>query len=165
VPNRIALPSLVAVVVALTGCSASQKSFYASPAKIKDTQLCRTYLEAAEKGDMTFAGDVAKEAIARELTLEQCQRKVATENGVLVATALIATAVGVGVACRDGCSGGGYYAPTRAAYATDYDCLGGGGDGPYYVQGPFRLTGPDVYGLDADHDGIACELGEGGFGT
>jgi len=41
--------------------------------------------------------------------------------------------------------------------ASDYDCAGGGGNGPYYVRGPFRVVGSDPYRLDADHDGIACE--------
>jgi hypothetical protein len=40
---------------------------------------------------------------------------------------------------------------------SDYDCAGGGGNGPYYVRGPFRVVGTDHYRLDADHDGIACE--------
>lgn len=41
--------------------------------------------------------------------------------------------------------------------ASDVDCAGGSGDGPKYVQGPLRVTGRDVYGLDRDRDGIACE--------
>jgi hypothetical protein len=40
---------------------------------------------------------------------------------------------------------------------SDYDCAGGSGNGPYYVRGPFRVVGRDHFGLDADHDGIACE--------
>jgi hypothetical protein len=39
----------------------------------------------------------------------------------------------------------------------DYDCAGGSGNGPYYVSGPFRVVGNDHYGLDSDHDGVACE--------
>jgi hypothetical protein len=39
----------------------------------------------------------------------------------------------------------------------DVDCAGGSGDGPYYVKGPIRVVGPDVYKLDADKDGLACE--------
>ena len=39
----------------------------------------------------------------------------------------------------------------------DVDCAGGSGNGPRYVQGPITVTGPDIYGLDADHDGIGCE--------
>lgn len=40
---------------------------------------------------------------------------------------------------------------------SDYDCAGGSGNGPYYVRGPFRVVGTDHFGLDADHDGTACE--------
>lgn len=42
---------------------------------------------------------------------------------------------------------------------SDVDCAGGSGDGPYYVSGPITVVGPDVYRLDSDHDGIACENG------
>lgn len=41
--------------------------------------------------------------------------------------------------------------------ASDVDCAGGSGNGPAYVQGPIRVTGDDVYGLDNDGDGVACE--------
>lgn len=40
--------------------------------------------------------------------------------------------------------------------ASDYDCVGGGGDGPRYVQGPVYVTGSDPYNLDGDGDGVAC---------
>lgn len=39
----------------------------------------------------------------------------------------------------------------------DYDCAGGSGDGPNYVDGPIQITGGDRYGLDADGDGVGCE--------
>jgi micrococcal nuclease len=39
---------------------------------------------------------------------------------------------------------------------SDYDCIGGSGDGPYYT-GRVQVVGPDDYGLDRDHDGIGCE--------
>lgn len=41
--------------------------------------------------------------------------------------------------------------------ASDVDCAGGSGNGPEYVQGPIKVIGTDIYGLDADDDGIACE--------
>ena len=41
--------------------------------------------------------------------------------------------------------------------ASDVDCAGGGGNGPEYVRGPIRVIGNDIYGLDRDGDGIACE--------
>lgn len=40
--------------------------------------------------------------------------------------------------------------------ASDYDCAGGSGNGPAYT-GTVRVTGPDIYGLDRDGDGIGCE--------
>jgi len=40
--------------------------------------------------------------------------------------------------------------------ASDYDCAGGSGNGPAYT-GPVRVTGVDIYGLDADGDGYGCE--------
>ena len=41
--------------------------------------------------------------------------------------------------------------------ASDYDCAGGGGDGPYFVYRVLRVVGPDVFRLDRDKDGLACE--------
>ena len=41
--------------------------------------------------------------------------------------------------------------------ASDVDCAGGKGDGPVYVMGPIYIIGVDVYGLDRDGDGKACE--------
>ena len=40
--------------------------------------------------------------------------------------------------------------------ASDYDCLGGTGDGPAFT-GFVRVTGSDPYGLDSDGDGFGCE--------
>jgi hypothetical protein len=40
---------------------------------------------------------------------------------------------------------------------SDVDCAGGTGNGPCYVRGPIRVTGEDVYDLDRDGDGVACE--------
>ena len=41
--------------------------------------------------------------------------------------------------------------------ASDVDCADGGGNGPAYVKGPIRVLGKDIYGLDRDGDGVACE--------
>lgn len=41
--------------------------------------------------------------------------------------------------------------------ASDVDCAGGSGDGPIYIIGQVQVIGSDVYGLDADHNGIGCE--------
>ena len=49
------------------------------------------------------------------------------------------------------------YAGACVPIASDVDCAGGKGNGPAYVRGPVQVVGRDVYGLDADHDGIGCE--------
>jgi Lamin Tail Domain/Glucodextranase, domain B len=41
--------------------------------------------------------------------------------------------------------------------ATDYDCAGGEGDGPEYVEGPITIVGEDRFDLGANEDGVACE--------
>lgn len=41
--------------------------------------------------------------------------------------------------------------------ASDVDCAGGSGNGPEYVEGPVRVIGDDIYDLDRDGNGTACE--------
>jgi hypothetical protein len=42
--------------------------------------------------------------------------------------------------------------------ASDVDCAGGPGNGPVYATAKrFQVVGPDVFDLDRDGDGIACE--------
>jgi hypothetical protein len=41
--------------------------------------------------------------------------------------------------------------------ASDVDCAGGSGNGPAYVSGPIQVVGTDIYGLDRDGDGVACQ--------
>ena len=40
--------------------------------------------------------------------------------------------------------------------ASDYDCIGGSGNGPKYT-GTVYVIGPDVFDLDRDGDGVGCE--------
>jgi hypothetical protein len=40
---------------------------------------------------------------------------------------------------------------------SDVDCAGGSGNGPSYFGGVAKVTGDDVYDLDRDGDGYACE--------
>lgn len=56
---------------------------------------------------------------------------------------------------QDGCDPN--YADACVPIASDVDCAGGSGNGPEYVQGPLRVVGTDIYGLDRDGDGIACD--------
>jgi hypothetical protein len=40
---------------------------------------------------------------------------------------------------------------------SDVDCAGGSGNGPSYADGPVDVLGADIYDLDRDSDGVACE--------
>ncbi len=49
------------------------------------------------------------------------------------------------------------YADACVPIASDVDCAWGSGDGPAYFDGVARVVGRDVYDLDRDGDGYACE--------
>lgn len=49
------------------------------------------------------------------------------------------------------------YSGACVPIASDVDCAGGSGNGPEYVSGPVYVVGDDVYKLDRDGDGVACE--------
>ena len=49
------------------------------------------------------------------------------------------------------------YALVCVPIASDVDCAGGQGNGPAYVRGPVQVIGVDIYELDREGDGIACE--------
>jgi hypothetical protein len=60
---------------------------------------------------------------------------------------------GGGATCTPG------YSPCLPVGPSDYDCFGGGGNGPAYTKPgvTYRVTGSDPYGLDGDNDGFGCE--------
>jgi hypothetical protein len=61
---------------------------------------------------------------------------------------------GGGTTCTTG------YSPCLVWHGgADYDCYGGGGNGPYYTAPgvTYKVTGSDPYGLDGDNDGWGCE--------
>jgi hypothetical protein len=49
------------------------------------------------------------------------------------------------------------YSGACVPIASDVDCAGGNGNGPEYVAGPVYVIGRDIYKLDRDGDGTACE--------
>jgi hypothetical protein len=54
----------------------------------------------------------------------------------------------------DGCDPN--YADACVPIDSDVDCAGGKGNGPSYFDGVARVVGSDIYGLDGDEDGFAC---------
>lgn len=49
------------------------------------------------------------------------------------------------------------YAEACVPIASDVDCAWGSGNGPAYFDGVARVVGIDIYELDRDGDGYACE--------
>jgi hypothetical protein len=49
------------------------------------------------------------------------------------------------------------YSGACVPIADDVDCAGGSGNGPAYVDGPVTVVGNDIYDLDRDGDGTACD--------
>ena len=68
--------------------------------------------------------------------------------------ALLATGL-AGTARAQGCDEN--YQGACVPVASDVDCAGGNGNGPEYVAGPVYVVGRDIYKLDRDGDGVACE--------
>jgi FlgD Ig-like domain len=68
--------------------------------------------------------------------------------------AVITDANGNPEPCTGGCTPG--YTPCIPP-GPDVDCADGSGNGPRYVQGPITVTGPDIYGLDRDGNGVGCQ--------
>jgi hypothetical protein len=49
------------------------------------------------------------------------------------------------------------YADACVPISSDVDCAAGSGNGPAYFDGIARVVGSDIYDLDRDGDGYACE--------
>jgi hypothetical protein len=114
--------------------------------------------------DPTLAKGTAKlrrHGVAGVMTLTY---RVTITNGVrtgkklvrkVVITAPVTRVIAVGTKQAPQCDPN--YSGACVPIASDVDCAGGSGNGPAYVQGPVRVVGTDIYGLDANGDGIGCE--------
>lgn len=72
-------------------------------------------------------------------------------------TASPATTAALRVAASTGCHPS-YTGACLPPNASDVDCAGGSGNGPVYAtEKNFGVVGPDVFDLDRDGDGVACE--------
>lgn len=64
-------------------------------------------------------------------------------------------AIGTKKASSSGCDPN--YSGACVPIASDVDCAGGSGNGPAFVDGPVHVIGSDIYDLDRDGDGVACD--------
>lgn len=93
--------------------------------------------------------EVSREQIAQGVSLAPIDE--VTSVGTYVPPAPIAAAPAPGGGCDSN------YAGQCVPIASDVDCGGGSGNGPAYVWGPVTVVGSDIYDLDRDGDGIACD--------
>lgn len=72
-----------------------------------------------------------------------------------IVTGFFGVPAGIGAKAQVGCHPS-YRGACIPISASDVDCYGGTGNGPYYV-GRVVVVGPDVFDLDRDNDGIGCD--------
>lgn len=118
---------------------------------------------AAEKAAAEKAA--AKKAAAEQAAAEKAAAEQAAAQAAAAAQAKAAQEAAAAEAARRQAAAPPPAAPSGCdpnysgcvPIASDVDCAGGSGNGPAYVNGPIGVTGSDVYRLDSDGDGIACE--------
>jgi hypothetical protein len=101
---------------------------------------------------MVDGEEVSRELVSEQVTTPPVGQVVA--NGTYVAPPPPAPAPAPAQPAG-GCDSN--YADACVPVSSDVDCAGGGGNGPAYFDGVARIVGRDVYDLDADGDGLACE--------
>jgi hypothetical protein len=111
-----------------------------------DGQQTNTYRVTTRAG-----AEVAREVVSQIVTVQPVTQvtSVGTRQPAPVAPAPVADPVG------GGCDPN--YEGQCVPIASDVDCAGGSGNGPAYTPGPVYVVGTDVYDLDRDGDGIACD--------
>jgi hypothetical protein len=111
-----------------------------------------------EKGDteVRTKGVAGLRTITYEVTLTDGKETARKQISSVVTKKPVTKVVAVGSKT----SGGGGCSPNYSGcvpIASDVDCAGGSGDGPAYVDGPVDVIGSDIYRLDNDKDGVACD--------
>ncbi|MFF5100141.1 MULTISPECIES: hypothetical protein [Actinosynnema] len=142
-PLLISAGVVLALMVAMLAVNARQQSSQAgsvAPLSTTGSTAPRTTTTTATTTTTTttFAAPVTTEELVPPVSLV-----VPPLGGTAAAPA------------NDGCHPN--YADACVPIADDVDCEGGSGNGPAYVRGPVRVVGDDVYDLDRDRDGIACD--------
>lgn len=109
--------------------------------------------QAGERTRTYFVKFVDGEEVSRELVFDEITTQPVTQ--VTAVGTYVAPAPPARQASGSGCDSN--YADACVPIASDVDCAGGSGNGPAYFDGIARVVGSDIYDLDRDHDGYACE--------
>jgi hypothetical protein len=117
----------------------------------------------AGQSQVTIAGQPGQRTLTYRVTLvdgKETSRELVTDV-VTIAPVAETTSVGTYVepppppAAPSGCDSN--YAEACVPISSDVDCAGGSGNGPAYFDGIAKVVGSDIYELDRDGDGYACE--------
>jgi hypothetical protein len=116
---------------------------------VKDSSL------AKGKTRTTTRGKAGVRTLTYAVTLADGKQTAKKLIKSVVTRAPVTKVVAVGTRQSSGCDPN--YSGACVPIASDVDCAGGGGNGPAYVTGPVRVVGDDIYRLDRDGDGVACD--------
>ncbi|WP_442577240.1 G5 domain-containing protein [Microbacterium sp. F51-2R] len=117
----------------------------------------------AGQSRVTTAGQPGQRTLTYKVTLvdgKEIARELVSDV-VTVPPVTEVTSVGTYVApppppaAPSGCDSN--YVDACVPVASDVDCAGGSGNGPAYFDGVAKVVGVDIYELDRDGDGYACE--------
>jgi hypothetical protein len=157
-----ATPSVASSTATVTPSVASSTS----PVVVKRLIIKRRAIpfKTVRVNDSTLSKDTTRVRNNGAQGVEALTYKVTFSNGIQTHEELIrkvivrppvARIIAVGIKETQQCDPN--YSGACVPIASDVDCAGGSGNGPAYVQGPVRVVGTDIYGLDRDGDGIGCE--------
>jgi hypothetical protein len=158
----------VTVDPAATGPTESAPATAAEPAPVVTTKTVKTTKSIAfatkkveddslaeGKTKVTTKGVAGVRTLTYEVTLtdgKETGRKLISDT---VTRKPVTKVIAIGTKpASDGCDPN--YRPC-VPIASDVDCAGGSGNGPAYVDGPVTVVGSDIYDLDRDDDGVACD--------
>lgn len=116
-----------------------------------DTQFSLELQQAGEAAEGATLGLWATLATAPVTTTTVLATQATSTTTTTRATTGSTTTTSGALTCHSSYTGG-----CVPAGVSDVDCAGGVGDGPYFVEGPIHVVGYDVYVLDVDGDGVAC---------
>lgn len=126
-----------------------KRSIHYATREVRDSGLAEGRSEVTRRGvDGVLTLTYRVTLVDGEQTSRKLLRKVVTR-------APVTRIVAVGTRVVRHCDGN--YSGACVPVADDVDCAGGGGNGPAYLQGTARVVGTDIYDLDRDGDGIACD--------
>lgn len=117
--------------------------------RVSDPTLARGHTEVRTKGRSGIR------RLRYVVTIVNGERKGKRLVGKSITRRPVTKVIAVGTREVQHCDSN--YSGACVPVASDVDCAGNDGNGPAYVEGPVRVTGNDIYDLDRDGDGIACD--------